>query len=151
MKYRSRGSPPVTSGLYFYPTIHGGAPKPSYYAYRLPIFLPSARARRGHPVQVWGAVRPAPFAIADGDGPQYAQIQFATRGGPWRTEKTIRITDPHGYFDTWVTFPASGSVRILWNYPTFDPSLYEYQSQRSTGYTEPLASATSRAAAVKIT
>lgn len=139
------------SGLYFYRTVRGGAAKPSYYAYRMPLFLPSPKARRGHAVQVWGAVRPAPFAVADGDGPQYAQIQFAPRGGPWRTEKTVRITDPHGYFDTTVSFPSSGSVRVLWSYPTFDPSLYEYGSQVPTGYSEPLVSATSRTATVKIT
>jgi hypothetical protein len=139
------------SGLYYYPTVHGGAAKPAYYAYRMPIFLPNAKGRRGRPVQVWGAVRPAPFAVADGDGPQYAQIQFAARGGAWKTEKTVRIADPHGYFDIWVSFPSSGSVRVLWSYPTFDPSLYEYGTQVSSGYSEPLVSATSRTATVKIT
>jgi hypothetical protein len=138
------------SGLYFFPTIHGGAAKATYYAYRMPLFLPSARARRGRPVQVWGDVRPAPFAVADGDGAQYAQIQFARRGGAWKTEKTVRITDPHGYFDTWVAFPSSGSVRVVWNYPTFDPSLYPYQRSTTT-YVEPLAAATSRTATVTIT
>jgi hypothetical protein len=138
------------SGLYFYPTVHGGAAKPTYYAYRMPIFLPSARARRGHAIQVWGDVRPATYAIADGDGPQYGQIQFAARGGAWKTVKTVRITDPHGYLDTWVSFPSSGSVRIIWSYPVFDPSLYEYQSQVSTGYSEPLTSVSSRSAPVTI-
>jgi len=139
-----------SSGLYYFPTVHGGVAKPAYNAYRMPLFLPNAKARRGRPVQVWGDVRPAPFAVADGDGPQYAQIQFAARGGAWKTVKTVAITDPHGYFDTWVTFPSSGSVRVLWNYPTFDPSLYPFQ-QSLTTYAEPLASAISRTAPVTIT
>ncbi|MBV8430239.1 MAG: hypothetical protein JO244_03695 [Solirubrobacterales bacterium] len=140
-----------SSGLIFYPTIQHGAAKPAYNAYRLPLFLPIPSARRGRPVQVWGAVRPAPFAVADGDGPQYAQVQFARPRGAWTTVKQVPITDPHGYFDTWVTFPSTGSVRILWNYPTFDPSLYSYQDQTTTTYAEPLAPAASRTASVKIT
>jgi hypothetical protein len=139
------------SGLIYYPTVRRGATKPGYDAYRLPIFLPSPRARHGGLVKVWGAVRPAPFAVADGDGPQYAQVQFAPPHGTWRTLASVLVTDPHGYFQTWVAFPSSGSVRITWNYPTFDPSLYPYQNRSSSTYTEPLAPVASRTATVKIT
>jgi hypothetical protein len=140
------------SGLVFYPTVEHGAAKPSYSAYRMPIFLPRASTRHGRSLLVWGDVRPAPYAVADGDGAQYAQIQFAAgSSGDWKTLKTVQVTDRRGYFQTSVTFPSSGSVRILWNYPTFDPSLYSYQSSGSTGYAEPLAPATSRSVPVKIT
>jgi hypothetical protein len=52
-------------------------PKPTYYAYRLPLYLPATSARRGQRVEVCGCVRPAHFAILDGFGPQIAEIQFA--------------------------------------------------------------------------
>jgi hypothetical protein len=29
----------------------------------------------------------------------------------------VVLTDPYGYFDTRVTFPSSGRVRIAWSYP----------------------------------
>ncbi len=138
------------TGLIFYPTVRRGAAKPSYYAYRMPIFLPHPTARHGQSVLVWGAVRPAPFAVADGDGPQSAEIQFAPRGRGWQTVKTVPITDPHGYFETSVAFPSSGSVRVLWHYPTFDPSIYPYQTQSISVYAEPLAPAVSRTASVTI-
>lgn len=139
------------SGLIFYPTVDHGAAKPSLDAYRLPLFLPSARARRGRSLQVWGAVRPAPYAVADGDGPQYAEIQFAPASShAWTTLAKVQVTSRRGYFETPVRFPSSGSVRILWSYPTLDPSLYSYQNPGASDYAEPLAPATSRTVKVTI-
>jgi len=110
-----------SSGLVFF----RGKPKPSYYAYRLPIFLPFNRVRRGRALEVWGAVRPAPFAVADGDGPQSVQIQFERSGSrSWTTLRTLPITDPHGYIDTWITFPASGAVRVAWADPFAGGTVY---------------------------
>jgi hypothetical protein len=140
------------SGLIFYPTVNNGAAKSSFDAYRLPIFLPNVKARRGRSLRVWGDIRPAPFAIADGDGPQYAEIQFASRSSSsWTTVKTVQVTDARGYFETWVTFPSSGSVRILWSYPPLDPSLFSAANQASTDYLEPLVPASSLSVAVTIT
>ncbi len=136
------------SGLIFYPTVRHGAPKPGYFAYRMPIFLPVTRGRRGRGLEVWGDVRPATYALADGDGPQTAQIQFAPRSsGAWRTVKTVALTDRHGYFDTRVTFPSSGSVRILWTYPGDDPALSPNPPSSPSGYAEPLVSINSRTVA----
>jgi hypothetical protein len=52
------------------------------------------------------------------------QIQFQ-RGsrGAFRTLRTVTIGNPRGYFDLRVTFPASGSVRLAWTYPSRDPLL----------------------------
>ena len=114
------------SGLVFHASVPvvGGQPKPGYFAYRMPIYLPSATARRGRTLEVWGVVRPAPYASRDRAGPQYAQIQFAPRSSnSWRTLKTLKITDPHGYLDTRVAFPSSGSVRIAYTYPPLDTAL----------------------------
>ncbi len=100
---------------------------------------------------VWGDVRPAPFAIADDDGPQYAEVQFAPAwSNSWTTVAEVRVTNSRGYFQTWVRLPSSGSVRIIWHYPTLDPALYPYQDPTPTGYAEPLAPATSRTVRVTI-
>jgi hypothetical protein len=118
------------SGLVY----HSGMPKPVYYAYRMPIYLPYNRAPKGRLLEVWGDVRPAPFAVADGDGPQSVDIQFA-RGSSqnWTTLATLPVTDPHGYIDTWMTFPASGSVRLVWTYPPSDPKLTSTMVTNSNG------------------
>jgi hypothetical protein len=118
------------SGLVFY----NGTPKPVYYAYRMPIYLPHTRSRRSRALWVWGDVRPAPLAVADGDGPQWAEIQFA-RGSShnWTTLKTLRVTDPHGYVRAWTKFPASGSVRLAWTYPPSDKLLRSTMVANSNG------------------
>lgn len=118
------------NGLVFY----DGMPKPVYYAYRMPIFLPYTKTSKGHSLEVWGDVRPAPFAVSDGDGVQYASIQFLRTGGrTWTTLKTLTVSDPHGYIDTWVTFPSSGSVRISWMYPSSDTELQSLMVTNSNG------------------
>jgi hypothetical protein len=99
-------------------------PKPSFYAYRLPVWLPVTRARRGRPLEVWGEVRAARYARMDTGRAQHVQIQFAPRGSThYRTLRTVRLTSADGYFDVHVRFPASGSVRLTWTYPAGDPRL----------------------------
>ncbi len=130
------------SGLVFF----SGKPKPSYYAYRLPLFLPSNRTRRGHATEVWGDVRPAPYAVKDGDGPQFVEIQFQRSGSrSWTNLKQLQVTDPHGYINTWVKFPASGWVRLSWTYPPNDTALQSTMVVNSNG------TVTSRSAHVTIT
>jgi hypothetical protein len=56
--------------------------------------------------------------------PQVAQIQFQpAAGGQFTTVKRVTLTDPYCYFDTLVTFPSSGNVRITWSYP-HGPAIY---------------------------
>jgi hypothetical protein len=113
---------------------YDGMPQANYFAYRMPVFMPYTTTRRGRALLVWGDVRPAPYAVADGDGPQYVQIQWAPRGGgSWRTLRTLRITDPHGYFTTWMTFPGTGWVRTAWTYPPADKSLQSTMVVNSNG------------------
>jgi hypothetical protein len=51
-----------------------------------------------------------------------ANVQFKTAsGGAFKTLKRVALTDPYGYFDTRVTFPSSGLVRITWTYPRGTP------------------------------
>jgi hypothetical protein len=103
-----------------------GAPKATFYAYRMPIFLPAMTAGHGDALEVWGGVRPAHYAGADTGKPQYAQIQFSPVGRrSFRTIKTVPIADPRGYFDVHVALPSTGIVRLAWSYPRGDPFLLD--------------------------
>jgi hypothetical protein len=99
-----------------------GTPKPGYYAYRLPLFLPKTR---GHSLEVWGDARPAPFASLDtGGAAQTVKIQFAPgTGSTFTTAKTVTLTNSMGYFDTHVSFPGAGTVRLTYTYPASDMML----------------------------
>jgi hypothetical protein len=104
------------SGLEF----SDGRAKPSYAAYRLPLYLPVSTGRRGRTLEVWGCVRPSRYAIFDSGQPQTAQIQFArSRSTRFTTLKTITVSDPDNcYFDVRVKFRASGIVRLAYTYPS---------------------------------
>jgi hypothetical protein len=110
-----------------------GVHKPSYAAYRMPIYLPHTQAHGDHRLEVWGCVRPAHYVRLDTGVPQRARIEFQQRaGGPFATVKTLTITDPDGYFDTIVTFPSTGSVRTAWSYP-HGPTVYSRTVAITTG------------------
>jgi hypothetical protein len=100
------------SGLEF---INGTA-KPSFAAYRLPIWMPSVRVKRGHSLEVWGCVRPAKRYPIGAIG----SVQIQVNG---RTIRSVNITNPAGYFDVRMTFPRSGTVRLAWTYPQ-GPTVY---------------------------
>jgi hypothetical protein len=99
---------------------YNGSPKPTYDAYRLPLYLPRTSARRGQSLEVWGDARPSQLAIP-GDETQTVAIQLKSGSGRFQTVETIPITNPRGYFDARVVFPASGMVRLMWSYPPLDP------------------------------
>ena len=95
-----------------------GTPKPAYDAYRLPLYLPATTTRRGHPLVVWGDVRPAYYAQRQTHRAQHVQIQFAPHGTTsFQTLQTVTIVSSHGFFETSMTFPQSGTVRLAWQYP----------------------------------
>ena len=130
MQYLLRDGEPATksndwggfaSGLENY--LH--RPKATYDAYRLPLYLPVTKLRRGRSAEVWGCARAAHSAMIDAPAdPETVQIQFRpASGGSFTTLKTVTITDPHGYFDTRMSFPTSGTVRLSWSYPSDDPLL----------------------------
>jgi hypothetical protein len=107
------------------------ARKPTYAAWRLPLYLPVTTARRGRRLEVWGCARPAHFAQADTGNTQIVEIQFQ-RGssGPFTTLRTVSITDPRGYFDLRMSFPASGTVRLAWDYPAADGLLGSFDPMK---------------------
>lgn len=109
------------SGLMY----HDGRPKPSYDAYRLPLYLPVTRAHSpGSRFEVWGCARPAGFAFDDTSIDQTVAIQFqAASRGPFTTLQTVPV-NPAGYFDLRRAFPSSGSVRLEWSYPGGGPAVH---------------------------
>jgi hypothetical protein len=89
-----------------------GVPKPSYDAYRLPIWLP--RARTGARVTVWGQLRPA-----DHGGPEDGTIQFAPAGASaFATLQQVQTANPQGFIVAHVTLTTPGSLRLAWQDPT---------------------------------
>ena len=95
-----------------------GVPKPSYDAYLMPIYLPHTSAKPGQLLELWGGVRPAPYAATVTNRSQEVKIQLRTgTNGTFKTIRTVPITDPHGYFDVDVKFDAGGEVRLTWAFP----------------------------------
>ncbi len=96
--------------------FNNGAHKALFDAFRMPVYLPSETGKSGHPLEVWGCVRPVHYVHSR--KPQVANVQWKpASGGSFKTVKRVVLTDPYGYFDTRVTFPSSGLVRITWSYP----------------------------------
>jgi hypothetical protein len=98
-----------------------GAPKPTYAAYRMPIYLPATREARGGKLAVWGCVRPAGYYSA---APQRAEIQLQRGGhGTFTTVSSVTLATSNCYFDVMVSFSSGGSVRVAWSYPG-GPTIY---------------------------
>ncbi len=97
-----------------------GTPKPGFYAYRMPIYLPVSTAAAGQPLEVWGCARPADFAKLNSGPASRVEIQFRHgANGAFQTVRTVTLTSAHGcYFDVVVVFPGSGEVRTAWSYPS---------------------------------
>jgi hypothetical protein len=92
-----------------------GKPKPGYFAFQLPIWLPVTTTTKGSPLEVWGCARPARYL---GPGAKRVEIQFEPVGGsPFSTVKTVRLKGTGCYFDVLAKFPGSGSVRLRWSAP----------------------------------
>jgi hypothetical protein len=116
----SGGPSSFVTGLEF----ANGVQKPSYAAYRMPIYLPLSKATAGQGLEVWGCVRPAHYVQLATHAAQRVQIELQpSTGGAFKVLKTVEITDPNGYFDTKLQFPSSGIVRLAWSYPQ-GPTIY---------------------------
>jgi hypothetical protein len=85
-----------------------GRRKPAFAAYRLPIWLPRAKVRRGGAVPVWALLRPAPNGK-----PATAAVQFRPgRAGRWRTLRTVTTRSARNQLQTSVRVRRSGAVRV---------------------------------------
>ena len=108
-------------------------PKATYDAYRMPLYLPVPHAAQGQAIEVWGCVRPARYAQLDRHSQQRVRIQFRPSSGTkFTTLTTIPITDPNCYFDTQLSFPRSGTVRLAWSYP-HGPAIYSRAATVTVG------------------
>jgi hypothetical protein len=94
-----------------------GSEKPSYGAFRMPLYLPVHSGSKGQALEVWGCVRPAYDAQQSSHRPQRVRIQFATPSRSFHTVTTVPITDRYGYFVVHQRFSGSGQVRLAWTYP----------------------------------
>ena len=89
-----------------------GRPKPSYYSYSLPIFLPDPVLKPGKPTLVWALLRTSPV-----NSTQHAEIQWEpTGGGSFRTLETISTNSEA--LTALVKVPGPGSVRVQWRSPS---------------------------------
>jgi len=91
------GIPNFQTGL----TFGDGRPKPSFEAFRMPIYPLRKRGR----VQVWGGVRPGPG--------QRVAVQTGS-GSTFSTVKTVTV-NRYGYINTTISRPGNKRVRLLWN------------------------------------
>ena len=91
----------------------GGAHKPSFDAYRLPIYIPTPSFHSGASLFVWAMLRPAPNGTV-----QHAQIQWSSGDGQYRTIASVSTSDPSGFLTATVKPPGSGALRIQWVSPT---------------------------------
>jgi hypothetical protein len=88
-----------------------GRPKPAFYSYRLPIWLPSAR--HGAHVYVWGQLR-----LADPGSTEVVAVEFKGLGSSqWQAVAYLQTDSPEGFLSGEVALPAAGSVRLAWQEP----------------------------------
>ena len=91
------------SGLLFYPSQ---TPKPGYYAFELPLWLPNPH--HGTHVAVWAQIRPSTAA-------RVGTLQFQAHGSStWTTVAQVTGVGPEGYVSTHVALPSAGSLRLAW-------------------------------------
>jgi hypothetical protein len=85
-----------------------GKPKPSYDAFRIPIWLP--HPHHGRRVTIWGQLRPANHTTT-----QFAVVEYERRGShSWQQIREVATTSPEGYLVAHVALPAAGLVRLDW-------------------------------------
>jgi len=99
------------------------APKATFSAWQLPLYLPVSSARLGQSLEVWGCIRPATYALLDTGLPQVAEIQFAPgSSASFTTVQQVSVNSTGNcYFDLPITLPGSGSLRLTYTYPSSDP------------------------------
>jgi hypothetical protein len=95
------------TGLRFY----DGGRKPSYDAYRLPVFIATSGSH--HRILVWGCARPA---RAFGNPKVAIEFTSGARGRFTRVATAV-VRNPRGYFEAWITVRHAGRLRLAWTYP----------------------------------
>lgn len=89
-----------------------GKPKPAFFSFRLPIWLPNSR--HGAHVTVWGQIRQPQSAPG-----QPAELQFEPRGAHnWTNLRSITTSNPQGFYQLQAGIPSAGAVRVRWSVPS---------------------------------
>ncbi len=95
-----------------------GKKKPAYAAYRLPIWVPTAR--HGSRVFIWGQLRPA-----DHSQVQTALLQYRAHGAHrWKLVRRLRTSSSEGYFAVYEPIRAAGHIRLAWPDPADGRTYY---------------------------
>ena len=106
-----RGTPLYWSTFQTGLELQSGRPKPSLTAFRIPVWVPSAR--HGGSVAVWGELRPADHATT-----QTASIEFMPAGSSrWTELAEVQTDSPEGFLYNHVAIPSAGQLRIAWPAP----------------------------------
>ena len=98
--------------------VFAGRPKPSFYAYRMPLWIPQTHSTRRAPLKVWGCARAAPV-IARHTGRPAIHPDPALELERWVPDSSYRDTPPH--LDDRLLLPdgrpvpRSGTVRLAWS------------------------------------
>jgi hypothetical protein len=88
-----------------------GLEKPSYFAYRIPIWVPDART--GPHVTVWGQLRPANHGTV-----QFARIEYQPAGASAFTViRNVQTANPQGFILAHVSLSRPGWLRLAWPDP----------------------------------
>jgi hypothetical protein len=101
------GASQFFSGLEF----SNGSPKDTFYAYRMPLWIPTPTVKKGKTAEVWGGARPS---VTLGN---HGKVTIAWRKNatsPLQSLATVSPARGTGYFDVKVKFPASGQVVTAW-------------------------------------
>ncbi len=87
-----------------------GTPKPSFDAYRMPIWIPNTHFTAGTRTFIWGQARPA-----DADKSATISIQWKPSKGSYKTLGTVTTGKASsGYFTDSLKLPGNGYVRTTW-------------------------------------
>jgi len=89
--------------------LANGSPKPSYDAWRLPLWV----VRRGSGVRVWGQLRP----LADSAASQ-VELQRSPSGGGFTTVRTVQVSSRKGFFSVAIPNQSGGTWRLRWTSPS---------------------------------
>lgn len=107
-----------SSGLLF----SNGTPKPSFDAYRMPVWMPKQTVTKGENVSIWGGARPAPDGYLATKTPQRVSIELRT-SGTWKTIETVTASRTTGYISAHYRFTQGGPLRLAYTYPASELSL----------------------------
>jgi hypothetical protein len=96
------------SGLFFYEGTAAASPKPAYFAFQLPLWLP--KAKHGGDVAVWAQIRPS-----DGAAGRTGTLQFQAAGASiWTPVTQVNSANPEGFISTHVALSSAGALRLAW-------------------------------------